>query len=485
MRYLRSILLSVALAASQPVLGLSTGSGSGSGPGSGPLGPASEYDLWATNSLYLLQSGTAGRLYGSKTVELDQFYLGTGSWLTAGDDTVCSGGELILANGAVANGQGVYGTTVQLAPSVHFQNATMWPRLDDLHPDDLLREGLEDQSVALGLLPPTGTAFPGGSVLNLVGYEPGLNVFLVPTRDLEGVYHINLIVPPGSSVLVNTYGGIYRKAEWSPTVTGASASSVLFNAYEASRIRFGSGSFDGSLLAPEAVLDLNNLSIRGQMIARHLRLKSCQTSGGALQGDEFIDAGCGFGLDETGLDIGTYTVVWKEQTPGESVELRPVGTDAVELLVNGVACATMRRDRLTRVVYDGHAPQNTLVDPALGLPLELTSQAPVAMDDRGLLLNGATQVTVDVLANDLPSGVPLDPTSVQIVSGPISGSATVDPATGAITYRTPPVTGISPIAAAPWHRVFLWYTVKDQNGVSSTPRRLLIVRQDRRGLRRK
>jgi choice-of-anchor A domain-containing protein len=485
MRFLRSTLLCAALAAPQPLIASSSGSGSGSGPGAGPFGPASAYDLWGTNSLYLLQSGTAGRLYGSKTVEVDQFYLGTGSWLTSTDDVVVSGGELVLINGAVANGQGVYGTTVQMAPSVHFQNAVMWPRQEDLHDDDLIREGLEDQSVALGLLPPTGDAFPGGSVLNLVGYEPGLNVFLVPTRDLEGVFHINLIVPPGASVLVNTEGGIYRPAEWSPTVTGVPASKVLFNAYEASRISFGSGSFDGSILAPHGTLDLNNLAIQGQMIARHLRLKSCQTSGGALEGDEFVDAGCGYALDETGLDKGTYSLVWKERTPGETVEVRPVGTDALELVVNGSSCGTMRRDRVTRVVYDGHAAASSLVDPALNLPVERTSQAPVAMDDRGLLLNGATQVTVDVLANDLPSTVPLDPTSVQIVSGPLSGSVSVDPATGAITYTAPQVGGVMPTIGAPWHRLFVWYTVRDQNGVSSTPRRLLIVRQDRRGLRRR
>lgn len=484
MRYLRSSLLLVALAATSPLSAMSTG---GSSSGSEPFGPASGYDLWATNSIYLLQSGSAGAIYGSKKVEVDQFYLGSGSWLTADDDTVCSGGELVLINGAVASGQGVYGSTVYMDPSVHFQNATMWPRKEDLHDDDLLRNRLEDQSVGLGLIPPTGTAFPGGTVLNLVGYEPGLNVFHIAASDLEGVFHINLIVPPDSSVLVNADAGIYRGTEWSATVSGVPASRVLFNAYEASRIRFGSGGFDATLLAPQGVLDLNNLSMGGQMIARHLRLKACQTHGGALEGDEFIDAGCGFGLDETGVDRGTYTVVWKAESPGESVELRPLGTDAVELVVDGSIRTTMRRDRLTRVVFDGHDPQNARVHDDLGLPLELTVQAPVAMDDRGLLLNGATQVTVDVLANDLPStSAPLDPASVEIVSGPPSGSAAVDPATGAITYTTPPTfTGFSPFAAAPWQRTFIWYTVKDQNGVSSTPRRLLIVRQDRRGLRRR
>lgn len=69
-------------------------------------------------------------------------------------------------------------------------------------------------------------------------------------------------------------------------------------------------------------------------------------------------------------------------------------------------------------------------------------------------------VVIDVLANDLTQGRPIDPTTVAIVAPPQFGAAVVDPGTGAITY-TPPA-GF--VGAAPFT-----YTVKDLDGRTSQP----------------
>jgi hypothetical protein len=65
------------------------------------------------------------------------------------------------------------------------------------------------------------------------------------------------------------------------------------------------------------------------------------------------------------------------------------------------------------------------------------NDAPVATDDN----IGAVEdmpVTVDVLANDGDPDGDLDPTSVQVLTGPSNGSVAVDPVTGEVTYTPDP-----------------------------------------------
>ncbi len=101
------------------------------------------------------------------------------------------------------------------------------------------------------------------------------------------------------------------------------------------------------------------------------------------------------------------------------------------------------------------APDNNsataVAQPDVNLP-------PVAVDDSATTAVGVA-VTINVLANDFdPDGL-LDPSTVQIVTPPTTGIATVDPVTGAITYTPPPgFTGI----------VTLVYEVCDLRGVCTT-----------------
>ena len=75
---------------------------------------------------------------------------------------------------------------------------------------------------------------------------------------------------------------------------------------------------------------------------------------------------------------------------------------------------------------------------------------PVAVNDRVATPAGAT-ITIDVLANDLPTAFPIDRTTVQISP---AGAASVNPTTGLVTYTAP---------GAPGSYAFT-YTVRDTNG---------------------
>ena len=74
-----------------------------------------------------------------------------------------------------------------------------------------------------------------------------------------------------------------------------------------------------------------------------------------------------------------------------------------------------------------------------GLTDTVQAQNPIANDDYEMTDSRCT-IQADVLMNDYPGwfGTPIDPTTVEIVSGPNTGSASVDPWTGAITYQPLP-----------------------------------------------
>lgn len=67
-------------------------------------------------------------------------------------------------------------------------------------------------------------------------------------------------------------------------------------------------------------------------------------------------------------------------------------------------------------------------------------------------------ILIDVTANDYAMGAPLDPSTVQIVTQPFYGTATVDPATGLILYEPD-----GDYAGPDWFQ----YTVKDTLGLES------------------
>jgi hypothetical protein len=61
--------------------------------------------------------------------------------------------------------------------------------------------------------------------------------------------------------------------------------------------------------------------------------------------------------------------------------------------------------------------------------------APLAINDTVGVLSGVA-TTINVLANDADPDGALDPTSVSIVSGPLHGTASVDPVTGTVRYTS-------------------------------------------------
>ncbi len=82
---------------------------------------------------------------------------------------------------------------------------------------------------------------------------------------------------------------------------------------------------------------------------------------------------------------------------------------------------------------------------------------PVVSDDTALTMAPGA-VLIDVLANDSGLPAPLDPSTVTVHRGPVSGSTEIDPLTGVVTYT--PDAGFAGVDA-------FYYTVENADGVTS------------------
>jgi len=128
---------------------------------------------------------------------------------------------------------------------------------------------------------------------------------------------------------------------------------------------------------------------------------------------------------------------------------------------------TVSGGQLTLAYAAGQAGTATITvratDP-LGAFVEETFQItvtgpPLANADTQAVPQGVQSV-IDVLANDIPRGRPLDPATVTLVTQPQNGAATVDPLTGAVAYTPAPgFAGPDPFT----------YTVQDTEGRTSQP----------------
>ncbi len=81
----------------------------------------------------------------------------------------------------------------------------------------------------------------------------------------------------------------------------------------------------------------------------------------------------------------------------------------------------------------GHVAENPAICGIEIVQLASAGEAPIAGDDSATVATGGA-VYIQVLANDSDADGDIDPSSVSVLMQPSSGSASVNPATGAITY---------------------------------------------------
>jgi choice-of-anchor A domain-containing protein len=108
----------------------------------------------------------------------------------------------------------------------------------------------------------------------MTGTDPALNVFFVSASQLSRSNYVSVSVPQQSSVLINVTDGsqasVLSMNSLGINIIGTSANRVLWNAPGLSRVELSSISFHGTLLAPNASVQLHNGNFNGTLVAGEL-----------------------------------------------------------------------------------------------------------------------------------------------------------------------------------------------------------------------
>jgi choice-of-anchor A domain-containing protein/uncharacterized repeat protein (TIGR01451 family) len=251
-----------------------------------PLGSAQDFTITAFGDLNLMNTDTEGAMAVGGNATLANFTVNasranqgyTGLALSVGKNVTFTNGS--IWGGATVGGKasltGVGGVTslVEGTPPPVPDFAALLAGLATRS------EQWADITPALGSKP-----YPNGILLE--GKDAVRNVFTVSAATLEGAGEININVPVGSTTLINVTGrsyslgatstiryydtstGTYR--DWgrdAPTADLAKLrDGTLWNFPDATKIDFLKGfAWQGSILAPKAVMDLTYLQINGNVI---------------------------------------------------------------------------------------------------------------------------------------------------------------------------------------------------------------------------
>lgn len=233
------------------------------------LGAAADYNLFLFGNLKQTSSDTEGKLAAGGDVYLSNYSVGDKLSFSHGQENVLIAGRtLTFTSGTVENGNVVYGKVSNLPVDVVSVTGgtVIHGSVIDFEAAEVM---LNNLSVSLNEYKANGTDEIKWSTLMLNGSDPRLNVFSIDGSDLASVTDVQISVPNGAVVLVNISG---KDIKWSGglAVNGTQISNVLYNFFEAEKIRIEGINLTGSVLAPKAAVNFVSGVQNGQMIAKSL-----------------------------------------------------------------------------------------------------------------------------------------------------------------------------------------------------------------------
>ncbi|HEV8631119.1 MAG TPA: choice-of-anchor A family protein, partial [Thermoanaerobaculia bacterium] len=245
-----------------------------------PLGTANDFNLFLFESLQQNSSKTGGRLAVGGDAQLNSYNVGE-DLPGIGGNVVVVGGHLTFNQGTVRHGDVVYGLPSTLQGVNIPEGVARQGTAIDFAAQ---RTSLQQLSTSLGSLAANGNTTVGpGMPIELTGSNATLNVFSVAGTDLTNASGITITAPAGSSVLINVTGTAIVVQNFTFSMSGVTRGEVMFNFPQATSFIAQNLTIQGSLLAPRAVVQLNNGEIRGTLVARTLQGNG-QTSHGPFNG---------------------------------------------------------------------------------------------------------------------------------------------------------------------------------------------------------
>lgn len=244
----------------------------------GLIGPAGGYNAFILGDYTLTNSSIEGSVAAGGNVRLSNFTVdstghGASSALVAGGN--------ITANGGTVNGNVSYGGTASIT------SATVSGTQSVATPIDFTtaRTTYQNYSVYLAALAPTGTVVSQYGGLTLTGTGSALNVFNLSGALLASTNSFNLVVPQGSTALINV-DGVTDSLQNFGFNLGTSSQDVLLNFYQATGLSASGIDIRASVLAPLATFTFANGQMEGNLIAANFA--GGPSSTGALHDSPFV-----------------------------------------------------------------------------------------------------------------------------------------------------------------------------------------------------
>jgi len=232
---------------------------------------AANYNVFVLGDYTAGSTDVQGRLAVGGNATFNGFGAGTTSQTSfTGQDSVVVGGKLTAANGQVHSGNVVAGS---LALSSNFSVPAPGTVRTGSVAGGIATEGLRLKNISSTLAATTATGTTtvqswGG--LSFSGTNSDVNYFSLAGSDLARANSFVVDVPTGSIAIFNISGIADQMKNFGFSLTGATASTVLLNFYEATSLAISGIGVKGTVLAPNAAVDFANGNIDGTLIAGSL-----------------------------------------------------------------------------------------------------------------------------------------------------------------------------------------------------------------------
>ncbi|NUN08951.1 MAG: choice-of-anchor A family protein [Ignavibacteriaceae bacterium] len=229
------------------------------------LGPASPYNFFVIDTLIQPSADTEGKIAVGGYADLRNYSVGDKLPPNSGDVLVV-GNHLTFISGRVYNGRAVYQNFITTTMGFSADSGIVQDSVVDFPAAKLYLENLSSQ---LSTLQPTDTMKFSYYHVELVGTNPGLNVFNIDGSILFGANNFTVDVPSGATVVVNISGDSSRLFGGFD-VSGTTKDKVLLNFYEATKLHISGIDVRASVLAPFADLTFPAGVVTGQLIVRKM-----------------------------------------------------------------------------------------------------------------------------------------------------------------------------------------------------------------------
>lgn len=237
------------------------------------LGIAAPYNLFVIKDAVQPSSDTEGKVAVGRNASFSNYSVGDKLPPSGGtEDVLVVGRKLTFISGQVFNGNVVYGKYKNI-PQINLCNDGSIIKADSTHPlpVDFAQAEIELKALSslLSTKQVTGTTtLEGNFNLILEGNEPILNVFEIDGNDLSERTSLEINVPNGSVVLVNVNR---TNVSWTGgvVVNGTAIGNVIYNFYQAKKLKISGIDVQGTILAPKASVNFVAGVIHGQMLCNY------------------------------------------------------------------------------------------------------------------------------------------------------------------------------------------------------------------------